>query len=273
MQMLRDLCPPILFNFAKKVARRHSRVPVDRQSLQKLDLSDRQLLVSDPDILGVYRSYFVQEKYRFTTETESPLIIDCGAYVGVSVHFWKRLYPKARVIAFEPDPVNFAALASNCLGLDDVFLHNAALWSSDGTVPFSASASVGGHVASLTNTILGEKIEVRALRLCDFLRERVDMLKLDIEGSELEVLLDCRDHLKNVRNIFIEYHSFEDMPQRLGTFFTLLEEAGFRIHAHSELPAERPFMDRPVINRKDFRLNIFGIKSDVPPNGCSPVHG
>ena len=41
------------------------------------------------------------------------------------------------------------------------------------------------------------------------------MLKIDIEGAEFEVLDDCKNHLNNIENIFIEYHSSNKKPQQL----------------------------------------------------------
>ncbi len=76
----------------------------------------------------------------------------------------------------------------------------------------------------------------------------------------VSVLGSMARELTDVNNIFVEYHSFYDRPQRLSTLFSVLEKAGFRLHARPDLPALQPFMDRPIINKKDFRLNVFGIK-------------
>jgi predicted O-methyltransferase YrrM len=51
--------------------------------------------------------------YRFNSLITKPLILDCGANVGVSVLYFKRLYPDAEIIAFEPDEDVFAILKQN----------------------------------------------------------------------------------------------------------------------------------------------------------------
>jgi hypothetical protein len=104
---------------------------------------------------------------------------------------------------------------------------------------------------------LSQEVVVPATRLRDHLIEPVELLKLDIEGAEVDVLLDCRDRLSQVRNLFMEYHSFSGQPQRLQAFFGVIEEAGFRVHTHPDVPAPQPFLSRPVMNGKDLRMNVF----------------
>jgi len=88
------------------------------------------------------------------------------------------------------------------------------------------------------------------------------MLKIDIEGAEYEVLMDCRDSLLNVKNIFIEYHSFNISDQNLSEILQILQKNKFRYFIKS--PNNK---DAPLINKKskfnpamDLQLNIFGYK-------------
>ena len=56
---------------------------------------------------------FEEEVYRFQTENKTPLIIDCGANIGLSVLYFRRLFPNAKIIAFEPDEGIFKILQKN----------------------------------------------------------------------------------------------------------------------------------------------------------------
>ena len=49
----------------------------------------------------------------FSVDGADPLIIDCGANIGISVLEWKSRWPMARVICFEPDPDAFRLLEMN----------------------------------------------------------------------------------------------------------------------------------------------------------------
>ena len=56
---------------------------------------------------------FVDEVYKSVLNTEQPYILDCGANIGLSVIYFKKQWPNATVIAFEPDEKNFEYLNKN----------------------------------------------------------------------------------------------------------------------------------------------------------------
>ena len=61
----------------------------------------------------LFNELFADACYSFRAQTDSPLIFDCGSNIGLSILFFKKLYPKARVIGFEPDPLTFQTLREN----------------------------------------------------------------------------------------------------------------------------------------------------------------
>jgi hypothetical protein len=74
---------------------------------------------------------------------------------------------------------------------------------------------------------------VRTVRLRDYLDQPIEFLKLDIEGAEVPVLLDCSDRLEQVEHLFVEYHSFIGLPQPLDCLISILRSAGFRFYARN----------------------------------------
>jgi len=119
-----------------------------------------------------------------------------------------------------------------------VRLLNAAAWDKEGEIPFAAMGGEGGYVAELSHRPRLEMIRpVPCVRLRSFLSQKCDFLKMDIKGSEIAVLRDSADALKNVAQIFVEYHSFVGKEQSLGETISLLEKAGFRLHIHTESPS------------------------------------
>ncbi len=88
------------------------------------------------------------------------------------------------------------------------------------------------------------------------------MLKLDIEGAEIDVLADCASLLPNVRNLFVEYHSFASQPQRLNDLFSILGKAGFRVHLQTQFGSRQPLLARQVQLGMDLQLNVFAYRVD-----------
>jgi hypothetical protein len=90
----------------------------------------------------------------------------------------------------------------------------------------------------------------------------VDLLKLDIEGAETDVLLDCASILDRIDRIVVEYHSFVNEPQTLDRLLTLLSRAHFRTYVRSvnaEWPLQ-PFLDVPVYYGMDLQLYIYAFR-------------
>jgi FkbM family methyltransferase len=154
----------------------------------------------------------------------------------------------------------FALLKANCEALaPDAELVPKALWTAETTLRFQQEGADAGRL--LTDGAAGPAVvEVPTARLRDFLGQEVDLLKLDVEGVETELLEDCKDRLPNVRNLFVEYHSFVGRPQTLDRLLAILREAGFRVHLHTPSDAPNPLVNRPVYLGMDLQLNVFAFR-------------
>ena len=205
------------------------------------------------------KELFVEETYKFNSSNKVPKIIDCGANTGLSVIYFKKLYPQSRIIAFEPDTEIFDILKENLhtFGYDDVELVNKAVWNENGSIKFLASGGVGGRISDDENA---QTIEMPTARLSDLLDEKIDFLKIDIEGAEYDVIKDCASKLGNVENLFIEYHSLEKNEQKLDEILKIMKDAGFKYYikeAWNNQPM--PFVNART-NLFDLQLNIFGYR-------------
>lgn len=217
-------------------------------------------------VVGV-QEIFEQRVYEFQTETKEPLILDCGANIGLSVIYFKRLYPRCRVVAFEADPNIFSALETNVhsFALNTVTLRNEAVWNRDGRVKFHLEGGASGRVVDHGGrgaTQSSPLVEVRAKRLRNLLGEvgRVDFLKIDIEGAETEVLLDCAEELGAVENLFVEYHSVVGQPQTLVEVLDVIRRAGFRYFLREAYCPQLPYLEQPTGAVMDNQVNIFAVK-------------
>jgi FkbM family methyltransferase len=200
---------------------------------------------------------FEKEPYKFKSSRTAPLIIDCGANIGLSVLYFKQAYPDATVIAFEPDPQIFQVLEANmrAFGLTDTTALEAAVWTTDGEVDFQMEGGMSGRIPK-SSDVSGLQT-VKSLRLRNFLTMPVDFLKIDIEGAEFSVIKDCEDLLLQVEHLFLEYHSHQDEPQQLDEILAILTRSGFRYHIHEAFTVRSPFVDRATMLGMDLQLNIY----------------
>lgn len=211
-----------------------------------------------------YREVFEKNIYEFKTNSTKPIIIDCGANMGLSVLYFSKKYPKAEIITFEPDENVLPFLEKNLQSqnLNNVKLNKKAVWTEEAELKFYTDNGLGGRIEKeyMNQT---PKI-IKSLRLRDFLQSvtPIDMLKIDIEGSEYKVIQDCEDVLFNVNHIFIEYHSICDEEQHLEDILNIVKRQGFRYHLKESFSRRKPFVDNSLVcERFDMAINIFAYKS------------
>jgi FkbM family methyltransferase len=227
-------------------------------------LGSRFDMVDGPSFCACYEEIFGRGIYAFEPRTTTPLIIDGGANIGVSVMYFKQTHPGSRVIAFEPDAHIFRILETNVrtAGYHDVQLINKALWNGDTDIEFWNEGADAGRISRAHDDTQPRKSRVPAVRLKPYLTQGVDFLKLDIEGAELEVLRDCADLLLNVRHLFVEYHSFAGEEQQLDVLLRLLKASAFRVYIQTAICPPQPFMATPDYLGMDLQLNIFARRAE-----------
>jgi len=210
-----------------------------------------------------FKEIFVDEYYRFESNSENPVIFDCGANVGTSCVYFKKLYPGSRITAFEANPEVANILKENLRnnGIADIRLLNKAVWINSEGLEMGLESADASSIHMKLNRV---KVESVRLRVYLEKEERIDMLKMDIEGAEVNVLIDCKENLSKVRNIFIEFHSYRNEKQRLSEIINILESNNFRYFMKQPEDRTRPFINR--LNKSnpeiDLQLNIFAYRSD-----------
>jgi FkbM family methyltransferase len=165
-------------------------------------------VVGDVSELRVIREMFVLEEYRLPDDFRPATIVDLGSNVGISVLYFKARYPDARVIAVEAHPDAFGRLAENTGHLEGVELVQAAVADREGTLPiyvggesWAASVTAGNgrdSVVDVPATTLDRVVGDHGLA-------HIDLLKMDIEGSEIPVLRTARAP-RQARMMVFEFH-------------------------------------------------------------------
>lgn len=209
------------------------------------------------ELLHTYVELFEKQIYKFQTNSVNPLIIDCGSNIGLSVLYFKQLYPNSVIIAFEPDSGNFSLLKNNVEsnGLKKVELNRAAVWINDGEISFDANESEASHVSEE-----GSSKKVRSVSLNKLMGKynEIDFLKIDIEGAENKVIPDCENQLTKVKNLFLEYHGKVEETPKLEELLNILNIAGFKVYiANAADHLKKPFVEKRTETMYDVQLNLF----------------
>ena len=175
--------------------------------------------------LGVFEQIFVAQDYSLgrlrrgrelvqryeamLASGKTPIIVDAGANIGASVVYWGIHFPKAQILAIEPDKANFALLRKNTQGLN-VILYEAAIGSIEGSASLSdpgegewgyrtARDDAGGLPILSMNSLLAGGIAANAAPF---------IAKIDIEGAEADLFAASTDWVQNFDLLIIELHDW-----------------------------------------------------------------
>jgi hypothetical protein len=105
-----------LDTYIKKISQKFSTIEREKKRLRRIPryigdstkiLQNRIDFVDSVSFLHGYQEIFEEECYSFNASSSYPFIIDCGSNIGLSIIYFKRQYPNARIIGFEPDPMIF----------------------------------------------------------------------------------------------------------------------------------------------------------------------
>ncbi len=213
--------------------------------------------VSPAELLHGLKEIFIDKLYNQTLP-ERPYIIDCGANIGLSIIYMKKLFPDAEILAFEPDEKNFDLLSKNLksFGYENIEIRKEAVWKENTILKFSNEGSMSSKIAE-ENSL--QSLDVKAIRLKDFLNRRIDFLKIDIEGAEFSVIKDISGSLSTVGNLFIEYHGNLENNHELTEMLEIVNKNGFNFY----IKEATSIYDSPFLRIKkthipyDLQLNIF----------------
>ena len=251
---------PIINSDIKIVAKEFTRLKaMPRFTYTETTFMKKIFCVPDAaSFLSSVNEIFERKIYKYNSSQNVPVIIDCGANIGLATLYFKLNYPNAKVLAFEPDPNIFTALKNNISGFNfsDVELFNEAIGEKEAALNFQIE---GGHSGMLVEVPTDTTIKVNVTALKDVLArfKMVDFLKIDIEGFEIKVLPSIKEELKKVNYLFLEYHTFIDKPQELSTIITIIENAGFRYYIKEGANKNNPFLEGELFYKMDMLLNIF----------------
>lgn len=163
-------------------------------------------------------------------------IIDAGANIGVFCAISRRLYPSAQILALEVEGQNYEVLQANAKRLGNTTAIEAALWKESGSVYLNLGPNPESH--SVGDAASDTSLLVPALSLQDLMTrfrfEKLDLLKMDIEGAESIVVNSLSDDtLKCINAIRFECND-SDAPGNALKMLSRLSSDDFDAYAFDE---------------------------------------
>jgi FkbM family methyltransferase len=213
---------------------RHQRKPT--VMVETRDGARFQVRVNTSDRFVVWEIW----KARVYDDARLPIragdvVVDIGAHIGAFAVRAARLAHRGQVYAYEASSNNYALLTKNrqLNGLENLHVKNRAVSNRHGMLPFYTVAG-NGALGSLVQTMSDSGEQVQAMPFADIIAEhgieRVDLLKVDVEGAEYDILLNGPDDmLAKVQRVVLEYHEFRGDKRGHQDLVKLLEARGFHV--------------------------------------------
>lgn len=157
-----------------------------------------------------FNQVFVDDQYRLSFPFEPKTIIDGGANIGLAAAYFAHKYPAANIVAVEPSAGNFEVLQKNIAAFPKVKGLNKGIWNKDVHLHI-INKSENDNAFMVEETTADAPDALPAISIESILRsqgwETIDILKLDIEGSEKEVFEAGYEYwLPRTKAIIIELH-------------------------------------------------------------------
>ena len=187
------------------------------------------------------KEVFSENCYYLELDKENPVIVDAGAHIGMTTIYFKMLFPKSRIIAFEPVPANFELLKKNVEEnqLENVELYQAVVAPKSGMLRIHEPIGEGAWKSGAGIIPKGWKgiqtsreIKVEAVGIQEILHDKIDIFKMDIEGMEYEIIRNAGSKIRNVGTWIMEVHPRKD--HRIEEIEKTLMQNGYRLEINKD---------------------------------------
>lgn len=185
---------------------------------------------------SVFKDVFVKKDLKLPIKINPKFIIDAGAYTGYSSLYFALKYPNAEIVSIEPEKSNFEILKKNTQNTKKISLINAGLWNKNTFLKILNRST--GKWGFRTKEVKKENSDIKAITIDKILLNsdysKIDLLKIDIEGSEKELFSkNYEKWINKVNIIIIEFHDRinKDCTK---TFYSAIDSNKWKIYQKGE---------------------------------------
>jgi len=160
--------------------------------------------------LATFDQVFTNRESEIPVEGNPKLIVDAGANIGLTSIAYANRFPDAEIIAIEMEPKNFETLKINTSRYKNIRCLNKALWHEQTFVALS-NPEDQEWAYRVKDSPRENEIQIPTITMDEIVNlandRPVDLLKIDIEGAELELFNATNTNwLKHVRTMAVELH-------------------------------------------------------------------
>jgi FkbM family methyltransferase len=155
--------------------------------------------------LDVYDEVMGCDAYRIDLDPAPKFIVDAGAHIGLTARVFASQFPSASIYCLEVEERNAALASRNTSGCPNVHVLQAGLWSDTSTVTITNPTA-----ATWSFRVRASSTGIPAFGVLDLMRQfnmpTIDLLKMDVEGAEVDVLETAPAWIDRVGVMIIELH-------------------------------------------------------------------
>ena len=181
--------------------------------------------------VATFEQIFLHSAYPTDGPPCAEVILDAGACIGLSAVYFATRYPKARIIAIEPDESNYKLLVLNTRAYPNIKVVRAGLWSHRTTLKIENPQD---EPWAFRTTESGMDADIPAITVEDAMQligaDHIDILKIDAEGAEREVFGNSSGWLSKIGMIIAELHGQSSAE----VFYHAVAECNFTVSRHKE---------------------------------------
>ena len=227
-------------------------------SFQQMAIFSSDHISHDINLDGIYEKDYLLTLTNWLKEIHNDIFngvaIDVGANIGNHSVFFSKFFKK--VYSFEPNPKTFKLLEINSKLSNNIYVKKIGLSNKEVISNLLENKSnIGG--SKLTNEKSEKTITIKLTTLdqeINSIKEKINLLKIDVEGHEFEVIQGSKDTIKRFRPIIVFEQQLNDFPDNFRKIQKFLVDLNYNQFGVIKRKSNLQFLNKPWINKYIFRF-------------------